>query len=71
MRLLKLGVIGAIALVAIVGALRIADVITAAQAPWLMKRGIAVVAVLMIAGLAIGAVTGRTRSAGPADRPIP
>lgn len=71
MRFLKLGVAGAIAVVAIISALRIADVITAEQAPWLARRGVAVIGLLAVAGLAIGVVTGRTRSAGPADRPIP
>jgi uncharacterized membrane protein SirB2 len=71
MRILKLGAVGAIVVVVLIAALRIADVITAAQAPWLARRALAAIALLVVAGIALGAVTGRSPSAGPADRPIP
>jgi len=71
MRILKLGVVGAIVVIVAIGALRLADVITAVQAPWLAKRALAAVALLVVAGLAIGAVAGRRPTAGAAQRPIP
>jgi len=70
MRYLKLGVIGAIVVAVAIGALRIADVITAAQAPWLIRRALAAVALLTLAAAAIGVVSARGSAQAP-DRPIP
>ena len=70
MRYLKLGVIGAIVVLVVIGALRIADVITAAQAPWLVRRALAVVALLTLASAAIGIVSARGPARAP-DRPVP
>ena len=70
MRYLKLGVTGAIVVVVATAALRIADLITAAQAPWLYRRALAGVARLTLAAAAIGAVGSRSSAQAP-DRPIP
>jgi hypothetical protein len=70
MRYLRLGVIGAIVVVVAIGALRIADVVTATQATWLYKRALAGVVLVTLASLAIGVVGGRSSAQTP-DRPIP
>jgi multisubunit Na+/H+ antiporter MnhG subunit len=71
MRYLKLGLLALIVALAAIGLLRITDVITAAQAPWLAKRAFAAIVLLMVVGLALGAVTSRGAPDESADRPIP
>ena len=71
MRALRIGVVAAIVVVAGIGALRIAGLITAAQMPWLTQRALALTALLLLAALAIGVVSGRASAQGSPDRPIP
>jgi hypothetical protein len=71
MRSLKLGAIAAITAVAAIGALRATELITAPEARWLGGRALAVIALLLVAGIATSLFAGRTASATPDDRPIP
>jgi hypothetical protein len=70
MRYLKLGAAAAIVVVVAIALLRLTDVITAAQAPWLYRRALAGVALLTLALAAIGLVSARGAAQAP-DRPIP
>lgn len=71
MRAIKLGVLALIAAAAAIGILRITGLITEAQLPWLATRAFAAIALLLVAGVAIGAVAPRPVAPDSTDRPIP
>jgi len=71
MRALRLGAVAAIVAVAAIAVLRIADIITPAQLPWLANRALAVIALLLLAAIAVGAIAGRPRASAAGERPIP
>ena len=71
MRYLKIGAVAAITALVAIGVLRITDVITSAQAPWLATRALAAIVLLTIAGFAAGVVAAPQARDESADRPIP
>lgn len=71
MRFLKLGALGAIVVFAAIGVLRATDLITAPEGRWLGGRALAVIAVLLVAGVAATVFAGRSASRAADDRPIP
>jgi hypothetical protein len=71
MRYLRMAAVTAIVAVAAIAVLRLADVITPAQLPWLANRALGVIALLLLAGIGVGALAGRTQASESAERPIP
>lgn len=71
MRFLKLGALGVIVAFAALGVLRATDLITASEARWLGGRALAVIALLLVAGIAAAVFAGRSASSAADDRPIP
>lgn len=71
MRYLRIAALAAVAALAAIAVLRVTDVITAAQLPWLANHTLAAIALLLVAGLAIGAIAGKPRASDAADRPVP
>lgn len=72
MRSLKLGFLLAILTVAVIAVLRVADVISPADARWYGARGIGVIAILALAAALTGAFAARSpEEPDPSDRPVP
>lgn len=71
-RSLKLGFLLAILAVAAIAVLRVAQVITPADARWYGVRGVSIIAILTIAAALTGAFASRNPDdADPSDRPVP
>ena len=68
MRALRLAAVAAIVAVAAIAALRITDIITPAQLPWLANRALSVIVLVSLAAIAIA---GRPRGDASPGRPIP
>jgi hypothetical protein len=71
MRALRLAAVAAIVAVAAIAALRITGAITPARMPWLANRALGVIALVLVAGIAVGALAGRPRGNEATGRPIP
>ena len=72
MRYLKLSGLAVIAALAVIGLLRITDLIQPDDASWLAIRAIAAIALLTLAGFGLGLLSRSTKTTGDStDRPIP